>query len=118
MFKINLKWQYLLDLVELKDTICGVDIKEALETVLVKANAPINKLVSIVTDGAPAMVGKHFGLIGLLKSDPKYPEFIPVHCLIHREHLVVKHFNFSIVLKSVSEIVNYIQSNAKNHRQF
>ena len=73
----------LLDLVELKDTTRGADVKEALETVLVKANGPINKLVSVATDGAPAMVGKHVGLIGLLKSDPKYPEFIPVHCVIH-----------------------------------
>ena len=37
----------LLDLVELNDTTCGVDIKDSLETVLVKANAPINKLVSV-----------------------------------------------------------------------
>ena len=107
----------LLDLVELKNTTRGVDVKEALETVLVKANAPINKFVSVVTDGAPAMIGKHVGLIGLLKSDPKYPEFIPVHCVIHQEYLAAKHFNFPIVLKSVSEIVNYIRSNAKNHRQ-
>ncbi|XP_065650943.1 protein FAM200B-like [Hydra vulgaris] len=41
----------LLDLVELKDTTRGVDIKEALETVLVKANAPINKLVNVASDG-------------------------------------------------------------------
>ena len=105
-------------MVELKDTTRGVDVKEALETVLVKANGPINKLVSVATDGAPAMVGKYVGLIGLLKSDLKYPEFIPVHCVIHREHLAAKHFNFPTVLKSVLEIVNYIRSNAKNHRQF
>ena len=108
----------LLDLVELKDTTHGVDVKEALETVLVKANAPTNKLVSVATDGAPAMVGKHVGLIGLSKSDPKYPEFIPVRCVIHREHLAAKHFNFPNVLNSVSEIVNYIRSKVKNHRQF
>ena len=64
------------------------------------------------------MVGKHVGLIGLLKSDPEYPEFIPVHFVIHQEHLAAKHFNFPIVLKSMLEIVNYIRSNAKNHRQF
>nr|XP_047127814.1 general transcription factor II-I repeat domain-containing protein 2-like [Hydra vulgaris] len=85
----------LLDLVELKDTTRGVDIKEALDKALLKANVPINKLVSVATDGASAMAGKHLGLIGLLKSDPKYPEFIPIHC-----------------------IVNYIRANAKNHRQF
>ncbi|XP_065642542.1 general transcription factor II-I repeat domain-containing protein 2-like [Hydra vulgaris] len=108
----------LLDLVELKDTTCGIDLKEALDTVLVKANAPKNKLVSIATNGATAMVGKHIGLMGLLNSDPTYPEFIPVHCVIHLEHLAAKHFNFPVVFKSVLEIVNYIRSNAKNHRQF
>ncbi|XP_065672011.1 SCAN domain-containing protein 3-like [Hydra vulgaris] len=108
----------LLDLVELKDTTRGIDLKEALDTVLVKANAPKNKLVSVATDGATAMVGKHIGLMGLLNSDPMYPEFIPVHCVIHREYLAAKHFNFPIVFKSVLEIVNYIRSNAKNHRQF
>ena len=81
-------------------------------------NAPINKLVSVAADGAPAMVGKHVGLIDLLKSGPKYPEFIPLYCFVHREHLAAKHFNFPIVLKSVLEIVNYIRSNAKNHRKF
>ncbi|XP_065675532.1 protein FAM200A-like [Hydra vulgaris] len=108
----------LLDLVELKDTTRGIDLKEALNNVLVKANAPKNKLVSVATDGATAMVRKHIRLMGLLNSDPTYPEFIPVHFVIHREHLAAKHFNFPIVIKSVLEIVNYIQSNAKNHRYF
>ncbi|XP_065654711.1 general transcription factor II-I repeat domain-containing protein 2-like [Hydra vulgaris] len=65
----------LLDLDELKDTTRGIDLKEALDTVLVKANAPKNKLVSVATDGATAMVGKHIGFIGLLNSDSTYPEF-------------------------------------------
>ncbi|XP_065667867.1 protein FAM200A-like [Hydra vulgaris] len=107
----------LLDLVELKDTTREIDLKEALDTVLVKANTSKNKLVSVATDGATAMVGKHIGLLGLLNSDPTYPEFIPVHCVIHQEHLAAKHFNFPIIFKLVLEIVNYIQSNAKNHRQ-
>ncbi|XP_065654938.1 general transcription factor II-I repeat domain-containing protein 2A-like [Hydra vulgaris] len=84
----------LLDLVELKDTTRGIDLKEALDTVLVKTNAPKNKLVSVASDGARAMVGKHIGLKGLLNSDPMYPEFIPVHCVIHREHLAAKHIGF------------------------
>ncbi|XP_065650307.1 general transcription factor II-I repeat domain-containing protein 2-like [Hydra vulgaris] len=108
----------LLDFVELKDTTRGIDLKEALDTVLVKANVPKNKLVSVATDGAISMVGKHIGLMGLLNSDPTYPEFIPVYCVIHQEHLATKHFNFPIVFKSVVEIVNYVQSNAKNYRQF
>ncbi|XP_065667991.1 general transcription factor II-I repeat domain-containing protein 2A-like [Hydra vulgaris] len=100
----------LLDLAELKDTTRRIDLKEALDTK--------NKLVSVTTDGATAMVGKHIGLMGLLNSDPTYPEFILVYCVVPRKHLAAKNFNFSIVFKSVLEIVNYIQPNAKNHRPF
>ncbi|XP_065662770.1 protein FAM200A-like [Hydra vulgaris] len=90
------------------------DLKEALDSVLVKGNAPKNKLVSAATDGETAMVGKHVVLIGLLKSDSTYPEFIPVHCVVHRKHLATKHFNFPIIFESVLKSVNYIRSNAKN----
>ena len=48
----------------------------------------LNKLVSIAPDGAPAMLGKKIGLIGLLRDDGQIPQLIPIHCIIHREHLV------------------------------
>ena len=105
---VNLE-EELLDLIELKDRSCRVDINEALETLLVKPIGLINKLVSVTTDGAPAMVGKYVGLIGLLKSDPKYPVFSPIHCLVNREHLEAKHFKFSINLKTRLEVVNFDQ---------
>ena len=85
----------LIDLVELKD---GIDIKEALETVLVKVNTLISKFVSVATDGLPVMVAKHVGHYGLLKTYPKHPKCIPVQCVVHREHLAPKHFNFSTLL--------------------
>ncbi|XP_065662674.1 uncharacterized protein LOC136085307 [Hydra vulgaris] len=88
----------LLDLVELKDTTRGIDLKEAIDTVLVKVSAPKNKLVSVAADGATAMVGKHVWLIGLLKNDPTYPEFVPVHC----KDLTLKTFNhFSQIKKMI-----------------
>lgn len=108
----------LLDLVALKDTTRGIDVKNALDTILENFDVPLNNLVSIATDGAPAMQGKNIGLIGLLKSDSRFPQFLPVHCIIHREHLIAKHFNFEDVMKTVLHIVNFIRSNAKNHRQF
>ncbi|XP_065651173.1 general transcription factor II-I repeat domain-containing protein 2-like [Hydra vulgaris] len=100
-----LEKEELLDSVELKDTTRGIDLKEALDTVLVKANAPKDNLVSVATDGATVVVGKNIDLMGLLNSDPTYPEFIPIHCVIHREYLAAKHFNFPIVFKSVLEII-------------
>jgi hypothetical protein len=55
----------LLDLIALKDTTRGSDIKGALDVVLGKAFVPIKKIVSIATDGAPAMRGAKQGLMGL-----------------------------------------------------
>ena len=76
------------------------------------------KLVSVATDGAPAMVGKHVGLIGVMNCDPNFQEFLPIHCIIHCELLAAKHFRYKDVIKTVLDIVNFILVNGKNHRQF
>ena len=39
----------------------GIDIKNVLDKALTRANMPPIKLVSIATDGAPAMEGKPVG---------------------------------------------------------
>ncbi|CAN8029908.1 unnamed protein product, partial [Ixodes persulcatus] len=108
----------LLDVVALKETTRSVDIKNALLTMLERFDVPLQKLVAIATDGAPAMVGKNVGLVGLLRSDPSTPDFLPIHCIIHREHLVAKHFSYKDVMSTILRVVNYIRSNAKIHRQF
>ena len=61
--------------------------KKALDEILMKAKIPLNKFVRVATDGAPAMVGKNAGLIALIKNDSNYPDFLPIHCTIHRENL-------------------------------
>ena len=79
-------------------------------------DVPLNKLVSIAaSDGAPTMLGKKKNcLIGLLRNDSQIPQFIPIHCIIHRKHLVTKYLKYPNVMK----IVNYVRTNAKNYRQF
>ena len=104
----------MLDLVALKETTHGVDIKNALDRILTKADVPLNKLVSVATDRAPATVGKNNGLIALMKNDPSFPEFLPVHC----EHPTERYFKCEDVMKSVLEIVNFIRVNGKTPRQF
>ena len=64
------------------------------------------------------MVGKRVGLIGLMKCDPNFSEFLSIHCIIHREHLATKHFRYEDVIKTVLEIVNFIRVNGKNYIQF
>ena len=63
------------------------------------------------------MLGKHSGEIALIMNDDNYPEFLPIHCVIHREHLAAKYFKYDHVMKTVLEIVNFIRSSAKQHRQ-
>ena len=77
----------------------GVDIKNALYEALTRFHVPPNKFVSVAIDGAPAMEGKRVGLIGLIKCDPNFPEFLPIHCIIHHEHLAAKHFRYEDVIK-------------------
>jgi hypothetical protein len=80
--------EQLLDLLVLQESTRGVDIKNALDSIMKTFDVLLNKLVSIAPDGAPAMLGKKIGLIGLLRDDGQIPQLIPIHCIIHREHLV------------------------------
>ena len=66
----------LLYFVAIRETTRGVDIKNALDEAFTRFHVPLNKLVSVATDGAPTMVGKRVGLIGLMKCDPNFPEFL------------------------------------------
>ncbi|GFR24132.1 general transcription factor II-I repeat domain-containing protein 2B [Trichonephila clavata] len=79
---------------------------------------PLSKIVSIETDGAPAILGKKIDLNGLLRDNSQISQFIPIHCIIQREHLVTKYLKYPDVMKTVLHIVNYIRINAKNHQQF
>ena len=107
-----------LNIVPLKEKICGIDVKKAMMGTIAKANLPTAKLTAIITDGAPAMIGFVNGLVGLCKADQIFPEFWNFHCIIHREQLVSKSFNLDNVMKTVMIIVNYIRTHALNHRQF
>ena len=109
----------LLDLVAFKYSV-KVDMKNTIDSVLSENIPPecLNKLVSIASDRAPKILGKHCGGITLIMKDDNYPEFLPIHCVIHHEHLITKYFKYDHVMKTVLEMVNFIRSNAKSHRQF
>ena len=54
------------------------------------------KLVSVATDGAPVMLGKHSGVIVLIMKDDNYPVFVPIHCVIHIEELAAKYLKMTM----------------------
>ena len=58
----------LLSLESMNETTRGEDLLQKLLQALGKFDLPLDKLCGVATDGAPAMVGKHKGVVSLLKK--------------------------------------------------
>uniref|UniRef100_A0A8C9YYR3 SPIN-DOC-like zinc-finger domain-containing protein n=1 Tax=Sander lucioperca TaxID=283035 RepID=A0A8C9YYR3_SANLU len=108
----------LLTLLPLKTTTRGVDIYNTVKEFFVQKKVPLEKLVAVTTDGAPAMIGRHTGFIAHCKSDPDFPTFLHYHCIIHQQALCEKVIGFGHVMTPVVKIINNIRSKAKQHRIF
>ncbi len=65
-FEIN---EGFMKVISIYGTTEGKDIFEHLLRVLNEYQMPLNKLVSVTTDGCPSMVGKNNGLIALIKQE-------------------------------------------------
>ncbi|XP_063754782.1 zinc finger BED domain-containing protein 5-like, partial [Eleginops maclovinus] len=77
-----------------------------------------DKCISICTDGAGAMMGKHKGLKAKVLSVAPHVKF--THCIIHREALASKTLEPELnnVLQTAIQIVNSIKSRPLNSRLF
>ena len=91
----------LLNIVPLKNTTRGIDVKEAMIVAIAKENLPMAKLTAIITDGAPAMIGSVKGFVGLCKADQIFPEFWNLYCIIRRKQLMSKSLKLDNVMKTV-----------------
>ena len=78
----------------------------------------MTNIISVATDGAPAMVGRHRGFLGYLKQ--VIPNVLSVHCVIHRYYLVAKNLSERLheSLHYIIRAVNKIKRNALNERLF
>ncbi|CAH1980084.1 unnamed protein product [Acanthoscelides obtectus] len=69
---------------------------------------PLSNMISVATDGAPAMVGRYRGFISYLKQNVS--GVLAIHCVIHRQHLVAKnlsvrlHESLHLVIDAVNRI--------------
>ena len=102
----------------MKGTTKGRDIYECLMTVLRRYNLELTNLSAVVTDGAPSMVGKNEGLVGLIKKQKNDLPLMHYHCIIHQQNLCAKSTNIDEVMKVVVKTVNFIKSRGHNHRVF
>jgi hypothetical protein len=58
------------------------DLHDEIKKVLQMLNIPVQKLVSVVTDGAPSRAGKNCGLSSLVTKDVKKQEAAICLCII------------------------------------
>lgn len=108
----------LLTILPLKGQTRGQDIYSAFKSFINGTGFPIHKLVSITTDGAPAMVGKQVGFVTLCKNDEEIPSFTSYHCIIHQQSLCSKILGSTQVMNIAFKIVNSIRARSLQRRQF
>ena len=74
--------------------------------------------MSITTDGAPSMVGKHKGVVSLLQKHMQINgidnSIVKLQCLIHQEALCAKVASLKDVMSIVVKTVNLILSRGCN----
>ncbi|XP_056123007.1 protein FAM200C-like [Rhinichthys klamathensis goyatoka] len=103
----------------MKDTTRGEDVLKSLMDFAAEKKLPLNKLISVCTDGAPSMLGKHKGFVALLCEQEKRP-ILNFHCIVHQEALCAQSCGEELreVMSLVVRIVNFIVARALNDRQF
>ena len=106
----------------MNDITTGKDIFIALQRVLADMKLDLSKLISVTTDGAPAMVGQEKGVVTLLERRMKdlgiSHTIKKLHCIIHQQALSARSLKLKEVLDAVVKTVNLILSRGLNHRQF
>ncbi|PVD22950.1 hypothetical protein C0Q70_16210 [Pomacea canaliculata] len=99
----------------------GEDLFKEVSAVIEGLALPWEKLVGVTTDGARSMVGCHSGLASrvirkVVESNGTEP--LRLHCIIHQQNLCGKVLSLDHVMKIVVSTVNFIGSQALNHRIF
>jgi len=118
MFKNMTVKEELLCILPLKGHTRGEDIFQAFMNYASKTKLPLVKLISITTDGAPAMVGSSNGFIALCKQNNSFPNFIHYHCIIHQEALCGKVLNMKEIMDIAMKIVCSIRARSLQRRLF
>ncbi|CAH0731335.1 unnamed protein product, partial [Brenthis ino] len=85
-----------------------------------KDDLDLKKLLSVTTDGAPAMVGAKKGLVHLLRTNAKCNEnLFSYHCIIHKTVLCCKlNPNLESIMQEVIKIINFLRAKSSlKHRE-
>ncbi|XP_028666004.1 general transcription factor II-I repeat domain-containing protein 2-like [Erpetoichthys calabaricus] len=108
-----------LAVLPMKGATRGEDLFKSFTELAKEKNLPMDKLISVCTDGAPCMVGKNRGFVALLREHEKRP-ILSFHCILHQEALCAHMCGEKLgeVMSLVIRVVNFIVARALNDRQF
>lgn len=108
----------LLAILPLKGNTRGEDLFKVINDFFIKYNISYDKIVSISTDGAPAMIGKEKGVVKRIKD--KNSGLISYQCIIHQAALCGKlSATLQEVMNSLVKLINFMRSHsALQHRHF
>uniref|UniRef100_A0A3B3C4Y6 HAT C-terminal dimerisation domain-containing protein n=1 Tax=Oryzias melastigma TaxID=30732 RepID=A0A3B3C4Y6_ORYME len=109
----------VLAVLPMKGSTRGEDLFKSFMEFTQEKNLPMDKLLSVCTDGAPCMVRKNKGFVALLREHEKRP-ILSFHCILHQEALCAQMFDgqFDEVMSLVIRVINFIVAQALNDRQF
>ncbi|XP_034019583.1 zinc finger BED domain-containing protein 5-like [Thalassophryne amazonica] len=108
-----------LAVLPMKGTTRGEDLFKSFIEFADEKKLPMDKLISVCTDGAPCMVGKNKGFVALLREHENRP-ILRFHCILHQEALCAQMCGEQLgeVMLLVIQVVNFIAARALNGRQF
>lgn len=111
----------MVALASLKDTTKSADLFDALKMTMKRFSLSMKNLSAIITDGAPAMIGKNEGLVKMIKNEAIVAGntvLMAYHCIVHQGNLCGKVLKMENVLGVVIKTINFIRAKGLNHRQF
>ena len=108
----------LLTVLHMKEHTRGEDTFQSFKNFIEKTQLPVYKLVSITTDGAPAMIGRVNGFIAKCRQDDVFPDFLNYHCIIHQQALCAKMLNMKEIMNVATKIACSIRARPLQRRLF
>ena len=102
----------------LQTTSKAADVFRLVDEFFLRHQIKWEKVGSVCTDGAPAMIGHRSGFAALVKE--RVPDLIMNHCVLHRHALAAKTLppHLKDVLSICVQVVNFIRGRPLNHRMF
>ncbi|KAG8235115.1 hypothetical protein J437_LFUL014378 [Ladona fulva] len=108
----------LLAVIPISDGTQAKDIYQAFKNYVSDSCFPLQKLVSITTDGSPSMIDSESGFISFCKKDADFPNFFSYHCIIQQHALFTDVIHFDHIIKIFMNVVKSLHFSTLQNRLF